>query len=352
MAAIPIPAGVSVIGTSRGIQHLSNGTYRDVASGQTASSLAKAQQQFGVTSGSTAAPAGSAQSLISNKTPLTTPNEEINAQQSINGKQAAQDNTALNANTNGYGGTETNTVDPNTGQITTNETLSGANQGVVQGLQNAGTAAGTAQNNLLQGAFQSLSSAQDPNAPITANSPYEQALYQEQTQNLKTQQTQDTAKLQQQLYNQGIPTTSPQYKDAMNNLQNQYANYFQTATNNAVTGAAQQTDSALSALSGVQQAGYYNPNFTSATGVNLANAGLNSNVNTDVNTQGNLVIGNKNAASNATSAGAAATSAGAAASNAQTNAAVVQLGAQPHYTTTTNADGTQTTVQTGIGTGG
>lgn len=316
---------------------------KQIRSTTSAGALAAYTKQYGsgtttptktTTPGAPTGPANSNPGVISNSANLDTSNQLINAQANINGKLAAQDNTAMNGNTVGPGGTQTNAVDPNTGQITTINTLSDANTKDLAGVQNSGIAAGNANTNLIGNAFGALSG--DPSS--YKMNPYQQAIYGQLTQNVDKQKQQETDQLQQQLQNRGVPIGSDEYKKEMGNMFDKYQSTYQNANNSAVSQGAGLANQAIQTLSNVAQTGFYDPKFGAATGVNLANAGLNPNVQQDVNTVGQLGIGRANAANGAVSAQAAMKGAGAAVTNAGTQQAIATLAAQnqqnqnPHST--------------------
>lgn len=324
---IPIPKGVTVLGTSNGIQHLSNGTYRSVSSGKAvqANSLGEARKTLGntgtgVSNNTPASPSGPAGPVASNN-PLNTAPELINTQLDVNKASGAQGNLIQNGNQEGPGSTITNDVDPNTGQLITKKVLSAPNQQILGGLQGNATTANSANGGLIQSAFGSLSG--DPST--YKMSPYEQAIYGKLTQNISKQQQQETDQLKQDLQNRGIPIGSDEYNKELGNVSDKYQSYFQQANDSAISQGANLTNQAITTLGQQGQQGFYDP--TMQTNAVSYGAGA-PNVGTAVNTLGQLDIGKINAGANVTSANASATNAGATVTNSQTQQALATLAAQ------------------------
>lgn len=176
----------------------------------------------------------------------------------------------------GPGGTRSITYDES-GQPIIEDKLSEGNKAVFDGLQNAGASAGNNINSLLTGGiYNSLNNpagtgqpgAADPNAQAGLQSNYEKAMFDRLTYGLDRQKKQEQEQLDQTLANRGIPVGSTAYSNQMRDFNDRYDTQMQNARNNAVIGGQQLSQGALSSLSGVQQSGFYKPEFQGFNSVN------------------------------------------------------------------------------------
>ena len=182
-------------------------------------------------------------------------------------------NPALQSNP---GGTRSITYNES-GQPIIEDQLSTANQKVLGGLQDAGVNAGSNINSLLTGGiYNSLNNpagagqpgAANPNAQAGLQSNYEKAIFDRLTYGLDRQRKQEQEQLEQTLANRGIPVGSTAYSNQVRDFNDRYDTQMQNARNNAVIGGQQLAQGALGSLSGVQQSGFYKPEFQGFNSVN------------------------------------------------------------------------------------
>lgn len=179
------------------------------------------------------------------------------------------------------------TIDPVTGQPTVTQNLSEGNQGVVGGLQKGGMGALGALQNVLGGGsiFASLANAaqgKDSSSPL---SNFEQAHFDRLTDTYDEQRTKDREMLDQKLANRGIPINSELYNDQQAQLEKRYDDMFQAARDQAVQAGTQSSMQALGTLTGVGQAGFFNPQFQGFQAVGYQQPDINSIFNSVQNAQ-------------------------------------------------------------------
>lgn len=184
----------------------------------------------------------------------------INGQLNLDPTEIGLSNLGQNANYSNAGGTQTTQVDPRTGQAYTSDSLSGANQNILQGYQGNAQNANSAAGSLLGGITNQAAGGSG------ALSPYEQSVYNQQTSLLQPQYQQAQAQQAQTLAEQGIPTGSQAYNNAMTNFSNNWNTQFNNAAANAQAAGSQQQQSLLGQLSTQGQNGMYTPTFGGTTG--------------------------------------------------------------------------------------
>jgi hypothetical protein len=198
---------------------------------------------------------------------VTTPQGTIDTQQDVNKQNTITQNTANNPNVVGPLGSQTTTIDPVTGQPTVTQDLSAGQKGVLGGLENSGTAAGDMVTNLIKnGAFSSTMNAGEG----TPASNYETSVFKQLTRGLDERKAREQQALDQSLTQRGLPVGSEAYQNAMNEFNKGYADQVADAQNKAVQGAADMQLKGIDTLSGVNQAGYKDPNFPQFTGTSAA----------------------------------------------------------------------------------
>lgn len=184
----------------------------------------------------------------------------INGQLNLDPTEIGLSNLGQNANYSNAGGTQSTTIDPRTGQANTSDTLSSANQGILNTNQSNAQGAGNQAGSLLNGINNQSAGGSG------ALSPYEQAVYNQQTSLLQPQFQQQSAQMAQTLAEQGIPTGSQAYNNAMTNFSNNWNTQFSNAAANAQTAGSQQQASLLGQLNTMGQGGMYTPTFGGTTG--------------------------------------------------------------------------------------
>lgn len=207
--------------------------------------------------------------FVSSDLKLKNAGDVINTGASVAQQGAVAGNTLSNPNIQGPFGGSTFSFDPVTGQPTQNNFLSQGNQGVVQGLQGASSAASQANQGLLNGIGQSLipgmggAAAQGFGGGGSPLSTYEKATYGKLTSGLAEQKSKDVEDLRQQLSNQGIPVGSEAYNSRMAALDKRYDQLDSDAKNQAVVSGSQLQFQGVGALGNVAAQGYFNPTFGS-----------------------------------------------------------------------------------------
>lgn len=204
------------------------------------------------------------------------PNVESAAQTASNQQTALYNFGLNNPNTTSPLGSlsfTTDTSNPNEPQTSENITLSPAEQAILdqqnQNITQQGATAGTALNNVsnlfntpynLSGNVSPTMSQQDQQADLQNA---QNSLYQQQTQYLDPQFSQQQAQLTTQLQNQGIPQGSAAWNTAMNNEALQKQQAYQSAMNSATSGgAAYQSQLAQTGLANqAQQAQLYTQQY-------------------------------------------------------------------------------------------
>lgn len=184
----------------------------------------------------------------------------INAAGAIAPEFAGESNLTSNANYINAGGQSSTTVDPRTGQATTTQALSQPNQAILSGYQGNAQGANSQAGSLLNGISNQSAGGSG------ALSPYEQAVYNQQTSLLQPQFQQQQAQMAQTLAEQGIPTGSQAYNNAMTNFSNNWNTQFSNAAANAQTAGSQQQASLLGQLNTMGQGGMYTPQFGGTAG--------------------------------------------------------------------------------------
>lgn len=181
--------------------------------------------------------------------------------------QTGQSQT-ISAN-NVFGGSSV-TTDAN-GNITSNQTLSPGNQGVVDAGQAAGTSAGQVLGGLV-GSENFGKTWQDNGIANTKG--LTDAVYNQATSRLAPRQAQGREQLQQQLANRGIPVGSEAYNNAVREQEQTYGDQYNQANNDATKAGfdfwgqqAQIGNQTAQTLQGVNQAGYYAPPQVDANAV-------------------------------------------------------------------------------------
>ena len=197
---------------------------------------------------------------------------------------------AINANSV-FGSSSTSVDDQ--GNVTSNQTLSPGNQGVVDQGQAAGTTAGS-QLNKFVGSENFGKTWQDNGIANTKS--LTDAVFNQATRRLEPRQAQGREQLQQQLANRGIPVGSDAWNNAVREQEytfgDQYANAQDTATQKGFdfwNQQAQVGNQTAQTLQGVNQAGYYAPPQIDANAV--------------FGTQQGTMLGNKQITSNEKIAG-------------------------------------------------
>lgn len=182
-------------------------------------------------------------------------------------------NVLTNPNQNGPFGNRNVTINPVTGQPEINDTLSGANQGVLGGIQGTSVKASDVAQGLLGGQYQNFVSGAGPQSGPSQQ--LQDAIYGHLTQGFSAQKKQEYEDKSQELANRGIPVGSDAYNKEMNRLDLSWQQKEGDARNQAVSGAygqsvAQQgantaslnaATGSLNTLGAVGQGGFYQPNF-------------------------------------------------------------------------------------------
>ena len=224
-----------------------------------------------------------------NKTrPTTMTNLDANSPTSavqneiMKGAQAGQvaGNTLTNPNQVNPFGQQTVTYDPVTGQPTVNQSLSQPNQQVLSGLQGGSVQAGQVMQGLLGGIGGMTGAGEgQPNSNLS------NAIYQQLTRYTDTNFDRERDALEQRLVQTGNPVGSPKYNAQMAQLNQRYDEIRSNAGNQAVTGGMNATTQLLPTLSGVQGAGFYQPNFQGFNAVAYQQPDVQGLWNTQVGTQ-------------------------------------------------------------------
>lgn len=203
--------------------------------------------------------------------PMNTGPDLMNAGLQWGRETATQGNQLTNANQyNPFGG-QTTTIDPITGQPTVTQSLSKPNQDVVSGVQNSSMGANSALQSLLGGnAFGNVG------GNTGQFSGYEQSVFDKLTNGMDVEKNRAMQNAQQTLANRGIPVGSEAYKEEMNRVEKGFSDRTDNARSQAILQGNQQLLGSLGTLSGIGQAGFYNPSFQP-----FQAAGYNPNV-TDV----------------------------------------------------------------------
>lgn len=210
------------------------------------------------------------QNIITKNTDINGPVDLLNAGTKAGNQQNITANRQNNPNVNGPFGNSQVTIDPVTGQPTMTNTLSGGNQGVVQGQQgNSIGASGALQGILGSSPFASLNGAQGGfQGQAQPTSGIEQAVYGQLTQGFDRQKGQQSEDMAQNLANRGIPVGSPAWKNAMDDFSQNWNSRYDQAKNNAVTTGWNAQNQALGTLSGISDKGFYDPSTGQASKFN------------------------------------------------------------------------------------
>lgn len=214
---------------------------------------------------------GQASGTQYNNMPMNSASDLMNSGLSWGRETAQQGNQLTNANQYNPFGNQSVTYDPLTGQPTVTQGLSEGNQSVVSGVQGAAQGANSGLQSLLgSGAFGNVG------GNTGQLSGYEQSVFDKLTNGMDVEKNRAMQNAQQQLANRGIPVGSEAYKEEMNRVEKGYSDRTDNARSQAILQGNQQLLSSLGTLSGIGQAGFYNPSFQP-----FQAAGYNPNV-TDV----------------------------------------------------------------------
>lgn len=188
--------------------------------------------------------------------PMNNSQDLMNAGLQWGSQTAQQGNMLTNANQyNPFGG-QSVTYDPITGQPTVTQSLSKPNQDVVSGVQNSSMGANSALQSLLGGnAFGNVG------GNTGQLSGYEQSVFDKLTNGMDVEKNRAIQNATQTLANRGIPVGSDAYKEEMNRVEKQFTDRSDNARSQAILQGNQQLLGSLGALSGIGQAGFYNPSF-------------------------------------------------------------------------------------------
>lgn len=207
-------------------------------------------------------------------TPLETTSDVIKAVSDTAANTTQAGNLLTNPNQNNAFGSSTTTIDPITGQPVVNQTLSGANQKSLEGIQGTGVAASDVAKGLIGNQYGQFVQGAGPQSGY--NDPaLEQSIYSRLTRDFGDKFGREEEQLSQTLANRGIPVGSQAYTNAMGDFRKNRDSQYETAQNNAVqqgtaTALTRQQNnigglgaltSGVGTLSGVGQGGFYQPQF-------------------------------------------------------------------------------------------
>lgn len=210
---------------------------------------------------------------------------QVNQQQAIEAANQYQTNVGMNGNIGSDFGQQTTTVDPRTGQITTNIAATGANKAALeaqQGLHSQGIGAAS---NMLSG----ISGADGANALQNTQN----ALYKNLSGSFEDQQNQKHEQLLAQMTNSGNGPGTPLYDQEMRNFENtaqrQRDNWQQEAISQASAQLGQNITN-TGALSNLGT-GYQAPTSQSIQGAGTTAANAGAAQTATMNAQANQAQG-------------------------------------------------------------
>lgn len=225
------------------LERLSAGIYRDPTTGKTVRSK----------NGTAPVAATNARKVQNPSTNVpnaqwSDPNSVIDTGLKAGQQGGAINNQLTNGNYNSWGGSQKTTVDPNTGQTTTNYGLSQPNQSILSNQQQAGQHSYDLLNGFLGG------NGDDPNNPLSRlqQSTYNRLSGKGTVDGLDQSYQQNKEQTSQSLANRGIPVGSDLYNREMSRLDQNY----NTAKQNTQDSAYQQSFNQLGQLNTMGQAGF------------------------------------------------------------------------------------------------
>lgn len=233
-----------------GYTRISPGIYRDDATGKTVRSPTNPGAGKGSTPVNPVAKPNGSNSNIPDIN-FGNPNQVLDAGVNTGVRTNAANDNSLNANYKSFGGSQTTTIDPKTGQATVSSNLSQPNQSILSNQQQAGQNSYNLLNGFLSG------NGDDPHNPLSQlqQSTYNRLTGAGQQSGLEKSYQQNKEQLTQSLANRGIPVGSELYNNQMKQLDEGHTNAMQ----NAQDSAYQQSFSQLGQLNTMGQQGFIDP---------------------------------------------------------------------------------------------